>query len=211
MQSDSGIDELCVKAAKGDADAMQSLLLRYHDLLLAYLRRLLVDQAGTGISGEDALQETLIEAFRRIKTLEARGEGAFLAWLKTIARTRLINMIKAQRAAKRGGAHVRKIAIANRIDGQTVTTILGFIAADTPTPSVILRRKEANHAAKKALESLDPLKKQVMEWRFGQGLSIDEIAERIGKKTSAVKMLIHRCLEDLRTELEKNGQISRGV
>ena len=62
-----------------------------------------------------------------------------------------------------------------------------------------------------ALAALQPLKRQVMDWRYGQGISIESIAAKTGKSVSAVKMIIHRCLQDLRLDLEKKGQLTRGV
>ena len=203
--------ERLVAAASGDRSALESLLLLHHDHLLRYLRALLAKQQTPLVDPEDALQETLIEAFRYIKALDARGEEAFLAWLKKIARTRLSNMLKAQRAAKRGGGKWRIVASSNRPNAQTVSTILGLIASNTPTPSVILRRKEAGSALRQALGAMQPLKQQIMDLRYGQGMSIESIAAKTGKSPSAIKMMIHRCLQDLREDLEKNGQMTRGV
>jgi RNA polymerase sigma-70 factor (ECF subfamily) len=205
------VERMIAEAVAGDRVALESLLLLHHDWLLRYVRSLLTRTRVATIDAEDALQETLVEAFRRIDTLEARGRDAFAAWLKTVARTRVSNMLKAQRAAKRGGGRRRIVAAGNSPNAQTVTTILGLIAGEAPTPSVILRRKEAGEALQDALAALQPLKRQIMEWRYGHGMSIESIAGKTGKSVSAVKMIIHRCLQDLRLDLQTKGQITRGV
>lgn len=211
MRGFSDVDQLIAKATAGDAPAIESLLMRYHDEVLHSLRAQLGGRRVAGASAEDALQETFIEVFRRIKTLDARGEAAFLSWLKTIARTRLSNMLKAQRAAKRGGDRRQIRSGKNDASEKTATTILGLIAGQTPTPSVILRRKEANLAMQEAIDSLEPLKKQILDWRYGQGMAIESIAAKTGKKASAVKMIIHRCLADLRENLNEKGDFTRGM
>jgi RNA polymerase sigma-70 factor (ECF subfamily) len=207
----TNVQQMIAAAISGDRIALESLLLRHHDPLLRYLKSLLARKGVTTVDAEDVLQETLVEAFRRIETLESRGEEAFAAWLKLVARTRLSNMLKGHRAAKRGGGKRRIVAVANSPGAQTVTTILGLLSSSTPTPSLILRRKEAGKALQDALSALLPLKQQIMGWRYGQGMSIESIAAKTGKSVSAVKMIIHRCLQDLRLDLEKNGELTHGV
>src|SRR4051794_27295941 len=95
------LDDLVARAAgQHDRSAMESLLLYFYDPLLAFVRKLV--RGPSDIAPEDVVQLAMTEAFQRVWSLEPRGADAFFAWLKTIARTRLANLIEARRAKKRG-------------------------------------------------------------------------------------------------------------
>jgi len=69
-----------VKAAQaGSADAFADLVLSYRDRLL----RFLLTRCATHADAEDALQDTLINAFRYIRSYDARWR--FSTWLYRIA------------------------------------------------------------------------------------------------------------------------------
>jgi RNA polymerase sigma factor (sigma-70 family) len=184
------LDDLIVKAAACDRPALESLLLHFYDPLLSYVRKLF--SRDIGVAPEDVVQVTMIEAFQRIWSLDAQGGDAFFAWLKTIARSRIANMIEARRAQKRGGDRkpITRLADTEGVE----RSILRLIASPQRTPSLIARRKEASDALKLALSRLDKERRELMTLRYGQGLSYQEIALLEGKTVAAVKMHIHRTL-----------------
>jgi len=196
------LDPTIRSAIAGNSASLESLLLHFHDPLLQFIQSSAHLGATPDLSPEDILQETFIETFRHIQSLEARGPDAFFAWLKSIARTRLLNMIAARKAQKRGGLHHRVATPAS--PDATATTILELLAATDTTPSLITRRAEANHLTARAIAALDPDRRHVLDLRFVQGLPLADIAARTGKSEGAVKMLIHRTLQDLRAALAKS-------
>jgi RNA polymerase sigma factor (sigma-70 family) len=210
MSADSTALEALIHAAiQGDRAALESLLLHFHDALLVDLRQL-VRRSTASFAAEDILQETFTEAFRRIKTVDHRGSAAFYHWLRVIAKTRFLNQIKADRAAKRGGG--RRAIGEPAIDQTTATTILGQLIGPDLAPSVIVRRKEAAVALTDAMTYLDPLRRRVVELRYGQGMQIEEIAIAVGKTPGAVKMLLNRAIKDLRRAIASHtGEISVGA
>jgi RNA polymerase sigma factor (sigma-70 family) len=184
--------------------------MHFHTPLLQCIRGWASNRNRGGLAmPEDVLQETLVEAFRKAKGLEARGGEAFFGWLKSIARTRQINMIVAAKAMKRGGGR----PATGRASGadSTKTAILNLIAAAGPSPSVIVRRKEAAVAVAGALAGLEPLKREVMELRYGKGMSIQEIGQCVGKNEGAVKMIINRSIKELREAVAKLGEFTAGA
>ena len=194
------IDDLILRSTAGDATAIESVLLHFHDPLLQFIRSTLAAPDSADFSAEDLFQETLVEAFRRVKGLEAQGSIAFFAWLKTIAHHRHLNRLKAAKALKRGGARKR---IVNGIATEsTATSILHLIAGTEARPSVIVRRKEAVGVVAVALSKLDAERRQVIELRYGQRMSNAQVAEKMGKSEGAIKMLISRTLQELRKSIQ---------
>jgi RNA polymerase sigma factor (sigma-70 family) len=197
-------------AAGGDRRALESLLLHFHDPLFRSIQSSLSSGSPADITAEDILQDTLFEAFRGIRRLEPRGHQAFFHWLKAIADSRFHDLIKAGRAQKRGGDHNRITRAPSA--GSTALSILGRMAGPDLTPSRIARKKETLDAIVHSLEGLDPLRRQVMQMRFGRGLSLREVADKTGKSPGAVKMLINRSIKDLRNKIAADfGELSAGA
>jgi RNA polymerase sigma-70 factor (ECF subfamily) len=203
----SNHDYLVRQAVAGDRRALESLLLEHHDSLLRFVRAQLSPADGAWITPEDILQETFIEAFRRVRSLETHGRAAFLGWLRTIARTRLINQVHARNAAKRGGG---RPPAGDPFDA-TATSILQQIAGRDPSPSLVVRRKEALKRLAEAIAELDSPRQHVLNLRYKQGLPIAEIARETGKTEGAIKMLISRTIDALRQRLAADGGISLGT
>jgi RNA polymerase sigma factor (sigma-70 family) len=205
-----GLDQLVGLAIGGDGDALEGVLIRLHDPVLHYVREL----GGSRLHGccaEDVVQETFVEVFRRIGACESRGGAAFCGWVNAIARTRLSNLLRAQRAKKRGGHRAAITHITPGDADATAISILGLIASDDPTASMVLRRKEAVGALGEALAELDPLHQHVLQLRFAQGMSIEEVAIETGRSKGAIKMLIHRCVKELREKMDRRGEFTRGA
>lgn len=205
--TDDSLDGLIAAAGAGDRAAMEELLDRVHDPLLAHLRKTITGKAAAWATPEDVLQETLFEACRRIPTLEHRGHAAFFAWLKQVARNKLLNLIEARETLKRGGDRVQ----ADHGRSDTATRVLETLRGNSPTPSRIMQRKEALGATQRAMEQLDPEKRRLIELRFGEDLPIQEVARRVGKNEGAVKMAIKRALDDLYALVEGDGEFTAGL
>ncbi len=203
------LDELLHQAVKGKSAALESLLLHFHDALLQHIQKLVAGQPTGSISAEDVLQETLIAAFRGIRTLQPNGPDAFFAWLKTIARTRWLNMVKAAQTKKRGGR--QKIQRPADPDA-TATSIMQHIAGPDATPSRLARRNEAIAVIVQAIAELDTTRRQVLDLHYAQGLSAPEVAAQLGQTPGSVKMVIHRSIKQLRTLItRKFGDFSVGA
>jgi RNA polymerase sigma factor (sigma-70 family) len=53
--------------------------------------------------------------------------------------------------------------------------------------------------------------RQVIQLRFLKGLSVDEVAARLGKSNAAVVALTKRALEALRTSMDRMGEFTHGA
>ncbi|MHA6784638.1 RNA polymerase sigma factor [Pseudonocardia saturnea] len=82
---------LVVRAQEGDARAFELLARRHQDALY----RLAVRVMGDPAEAEDALQEALLDAWRRIGRF--RGESAFSTWMYRIVTNRCLGMLRRRR------------------------------------------------------------------------------------------------------------------
>ena len=189
--------ELLSRAIGGERDALEQLLLAHYDRLAGRIGRKISAALQRVLSAEDVLQETFLQAAIRISTFEPRGDDAFYRWLATIAEHRLIDMARAQRAAKRGGEHV---ALPPG-EESSLTDLLTLVAAHEHTPSRSIAGHEAIAAITGALPQINADYREALQLRYIEGLSVAQTAERMQRTERAVHMLCHRGLAQLRDVL----------
>ncbi|HEX9105163.1 MAG TPA: sigma-70 family RNA polymerase sigma factor [Polyangia bacterium] len=74
--------ETLARAQMGDRDAFRALYERYADVVYAFVRRMLGDDA----AAEDALQDTFLRVARSLPSFNSGGPAALSTWILTIAR-----------------------------------------------------------------------------------------------------------------------------
>jgi RNA polymerase sigma factor, sigma-70 family len=157
---------LVVRAQEGDVRAFEALARRHQ----AALYRIAVRVMGDPAEAEDALQEALLDAWRRIGRF--RADSAFSTWMYRVVTNRCIGMLRRRRPVP-----VEQV-------GDHVT------APDSPERSAELDAEiEALGVALKGLR--DDLR---ICWvlRELEGLGYAEIAEITGASEAAVRGRIHR-------------------
>jgi len=143
----------------------------------------------------DVVQDALILALGGLKDFTYRNEGDFLRWLSRIAENKLRDIFDEFHADKRD---IRKEIPFKEQKRSAEDAFFGAIGPmGTTTPSVIMCKKEALDRLEKALDELKPEYKEVVVLKRIEGLSYAEIAERLGKSTEAVGMLLSRAMTAL--------------
>ena len=202
-------EALLEKAVAGDGEALGTLLVNFHDDLLAFIRSDLHRQDVGESSPEDLLQETMMRAFLYIDCFENRGLRSFHSWLKSIASSTHANWVKARTAKKRTPEGTQ---IHNDHDADsTADSILQLLVGPDRKPSMIARRNEVLAALVIARTKLAHDRRWVIELRFVKGMTIEEIMAIMDRNESAVKMLISRSIQELRSILATDfGEFSVG-
>src|SRR4051812_27269425 len=103
--SEQSDEELVRAAASGDVVAMQRLLHRHRSRILAYAASRIPPHLRRLIDPNDILQDTWLEVFRRLNSFRATDASSAYRWMLTIARSRLINVVKKYQRTKHGGDH----------------------------------------------------------------------------------------------------------
>jgi RNA polymerase sigma-70 factor (ECF subfamily) len=184
-------------AIAGDRPALQRLLLRHHRRLHAHVARRLPQPADALITVDDIVQETYIDATRAIRSFVASDGDSFFPWLRSIAEHRLLDALKAQRAAKRGGGHGAKPA-----ERGSIIALLEAVVTREKSPRSLIAGREAVTAVQVAMATLTSDQRQAVQMRFLDEKSVDEVAAALGRTPGAIHMLLQRALKSLRKALE---------
>jgi RNA polymerase sigma-70 factor, ECF subfamily len=183
-------------AAAGDSQALDQLFSRCQPRL----RRLLALKGGSALRQvelEDLMQEAYLEATRQFGDYTYQGPDSFFRWLATVALHRLSNLQRIASAKKRDRRREQPL----QRDGSTLLPG-GVTPSDVgPGPRTLALGTEAQTRLDQALGRLSEIDREVITLARVQGLSLQEIAERMERTRNAVALLLSRALRKLKAEM----------
>ena len=171
--------ELIARALAGDRAGQDALVERYYDDCWRYAYRLLGERA----DAEDAVQETFMRAM--VALPQYREHQRFRAWLFTILVNQCRNLAIARSRRDR------------RFQGLPADGAGASLGAVAP---VDLPDDELSNA----LATLDPLHREAVLLKFGEGLGYADMARLTGASESALKMRVKRGCQRSRAVLGPN-------
>lgn len=172
--------DLVARVQRGDSAAFDLLVRKYQNRVAALISRYVRDWAEV----QDVAQDTFIRAYRAIRSF--RGDAQFSTWLHRIA----VNTAKNHLAAtsRRPPADAIEIEDAEQFES-------GLRLRDNDTPERELMRQELEHAVLAAVEALPQDLRDAITCREIEGLSYEEIAERMDCPIGTVRSRIFRARE----------------
>jgi RNA polymerase sigma-70 factor (ECF subfamily) len=173
-----------VVAALGRGELREAVVLcaRAHGAAVGRLCQALL---GSQADAEDALQETLLDAYRGIGSW--RAEGSLRAWLCGIARR------KCAKELERGAKRRAKL----RVVSAQLAEGMASLEAGTG------RRAEQ---ARALLGELRPSEREAVVLRLASGLGYREVGEALGIDEAAARKRVSRGLATLRSRLDEQGR-----
>jgi len=178
--------ELRAKLPRRDPEALARFYEIYFDRVYGYLRRML----GEDQLAEDVTQDVFMHIQRAIHTYDpARAPGP---WVFTIAANKLRDHWRSRR-------HMDALLDAT-IDGEGRRV---EPQAKDRGPLPALEEAELSRELSRAIGTLSPPMREALVLRYFEGLSFEEIGERIGRNEAAVRKRYSRALADLRVALER--------
>jgi RNA polymerase sigma-70 factor (ECF subfamily) len=173
-------EELARQASQGDTEAFHALTDRYYRAIGAFLLR----RMGDASSVEDVAQETFLEAFRSLKV--GRLPERWSSWLFGIAHNCLGKWLRRRKVLTFGAD----------------TPAEEIAAPDAGSP--VEEAEETAHqlaALEKELATLDLDTRRLLELKHREGLTCEQIAERLGRPVGTIKSLLSRTYKLLRERL----------
>ena len=167
---------IMLKVKDGHLDGMRLLFERYHKPLYGFLYRM----TGERETSEDIVQDVFLRMLRSRHTFTVHGE--FKTWMYHVARNLLKDTFK--RNQKTGG-HYDITAFEERISSGEM--------ADAK-----VQQQEEAALLQRALSKLEPLHREILVLSRYQELRYSEIAAILDITEGAVKVRVHRAMEQLR-------------
>lgn len=182
---DDNTRSLVSRALEQDREAIDALFRRYRDRLRAALRKLIGPKYRLLLAdSEDATQDAILSALRRLHQFEYRGDGSFLAWLLKGAEYEIVRRVRALEARKRTA------------DGAVLgldSAVEQAVASKDATPSQVHDESELAERIREALQKLPDREREVIVLRRYLELDTAEICDELGLPTEgAVRALLSR-------------------
>jgi RNA polymerase sigma-70 factor (ECF subfamily) len=177
---------LVLAAARAGGEwALVALYREFHPGLLRYLR------AQEPNDGEDLVSETWLDAAAGLDRFQG-DEWAFRRWLFTIARRRLIDHRRRRERSPSARANLD-----------------GFERPGPDDTEAAVLAADETEAALARIAALPPDQGEVILLRVLAGLDVADVAEIVGKKPGAVRVLQHRALQRLAEQLARERPVTR--
>ena len=167
-------DEILAEQARTDASAFAELYRRY----VAQVYRYHLLHTGNSGDAEDLTSQTFMAALDGIGRY--RGTGSFPAWLMGIARRQVAQFFRRRKP-------------------EVGLEQAGGLAAPLPSVDTLVGRRISLQQAREALLKISPERAEALILTTFGGLSLADAALTLGKSEAAVKMLVSRGLQDLRS------------
>lgn len=203
QRSEPGFGDLLRQAKAGQTSALGSLLQWYVKYLTILASTQLDGRLRRRVSPSDVVQETLLAAHRDFRGFRGASQGELLAWLRQILIHSLHRTIARHVKTKKRDIR-RDISIdqaSNRLE-ESACTLAKRLPAAGDSPSAAMQRREGAIEFANRLSDLSDSYREVIVLRILQGLSFEEIAERMNRSGGAVRMLWLRALDSLKTKEE---------
>src|SRR5262245_5835901 len=194
-------DDLIARARAGEAAALGRLLDQYR----AYLTLLARLQLGGRLRGKadpaDMIQEVFLEAARSFPQFRGRTEAELVGWLRQVLASKLGELFRRYLGAQRRDVR-REQDLTAELD-RSSRDLGALVAAPGSSPSQQAARREQAVLLADALERLPEHYREVIVLHHMEGLSLPEVAGRMGRSAGAVEKLWARALARLRDMLRE--------
>ena len=179
--------ELVRRVQRGDSTAFDALVRKYQHRIVGLIGRYVSDWSEC----QDVAQDVFMRAYRALPNF--RGDAQFYTWLHRIAVNTAKNHLVAQN--RRPPTDDIDATDAEQFD-------VGMRLRDTDTPEHELLRQEIERTVMHAVESLPEDLKVAITLREVDGLSYDEIAQRMGCPIGTVRSRIFRARDAIDAQLK---------
>jgi len=163
-----------VRAAQRDPAQFLALYDRYFPRVHGYVRVRIRDAA----TAEDVTSQVFTTALAQIGSFQAGG--SFGGWLFRIAQNAVADTYRARRPE------------------HAADEVVNAVPDVAPGPEERAVAGERAELVRALVATLRPEQQHLLALRYGAGLSFPEIGQAVGKTAVAVRVSVHRLLEDLR-------------
>ena len=178
--------ELIKKAAKGDPDAFECLMLQYQTPVYNLCYRIV----GNPEDAADMTQETFLKAWKNLEGFHM--ESSLSTWLYRLANNACLDLLRSKK---------RKPTISIVREDEDGEEAVFDPVDPSPQPDEALIRKEENQILQQALQSLDEQQRAILTLRVVNDMSYEDIGQVLQIKEGTVKSRLARARENLRKKV----------
>src|SRR6516225_5067082 len=200
VMSDSAnhVDKVMHQAAAGDQEALAQVFARYRDRLRQMVRLRLDRRLQGRLDPSDVLQEAYLDFARRLPEYAANPALPFFLWLRLLTGQRLMDLHRMHLGAKMRDAQQEVSLYRGALPQASSVSLAAQLLGRLTSASQAAIRAETQIRVQEALNSMDPMDREVLALRHFEMLTNDETAQVLGIKKSAASNRYVRALKRLK-------------
>ena len=186
------------RAAVGDQKALAELFHRHHERL-GHMVRLRMDRRLQGrLDPSDVLQEAYLDCSRRLTEYAENPQMSFFLWLRFLTGQRLIDLHRQHLGAKMRDAGQEVSLYRGALPQASSVSLAAQLLGRLTSASRAAIRAETQIRVQEALNTMDPLDREVLALRHFEMLTNEETAQVLGLKKTAASNRYIRALRRLK-------------
>jgi RNA polymerase sigma-70 factor (ECF subfamily) len=193
----SSSDDRLRRAQGGDQQALAELFAHYRDRLRQMVRLRLDRRLHGRLDPSDVLQEAYLDVARRFPEYACDPAMPFYLWLRALTGQKLIDLHRQHLGAKMRDAGLEVSLYRGALPQASSVSLAQQLLGRLTSPSRAAIRAETQIRVQEALNSMDPLDREVLTLRHFEMLSNEETAQVLGISKKAASKRFIRALERL--------------
>ncbi len=194
------LDDLLERARTGDSLAVDQLLQMYRGQLRRMVMFRMDDRLAPRVDASDIVQDTLLEAAKRLQAYLREPVVPFYVWLRQIAADRLVDLHRRHIQAERRS--VRREASLG-LSQSSVMCLADRLVTTSAGPLRRLIREERVQRVRQALDGLADADREILTLRHLEQLKFSDCAAVMSVSLTAAKKRYLRALEQLQATLDR--------
>jgi RNA polymerase sigma-70 factor (ECF subfamily) len=195
--------DLLRRAKAGDAAALGALFAHYRDRLRKMVRLRLDHRVARRLDPSDVLQEAYLDVARRFPEYVAAPAVPFYVWLRALTGQRLIDLHRQHLGVKMRDAGQEISLYRGALPQASSASLAQQLLAGLTSPTQAAVRAEMQLQLQEALNSMDPIDREVVVLRHFEELNNIETAAVLGIETSAASKRYLRAIRRLKAILNQ--------
>jgi RNA polymerase sigma-70 factor (ECF subfamily) len=202
-ESEATTDALLQRARAGDQAALGALFAHYRGRLRQMVRLRLDRRMCGRLDPSDILQEAYLDVARRFPEYVAAPTVSFYLWLRALTGQRLIDLHRRHLGARMRDADREVSLYRGALPQASSASLAQQMLAGLTSPTQAAVRAEMQLQLQEALNSMDPLDREVVVLRHFEELNNVETAQVLGIDVSAASKRYIRALRRLKAILDR--------
>jgi RNA polymerase sigma-70 factor, ECF subfamily len=196
----SETEDLLARAQAGDEQALADLFARYRARLERMIRLRLDRRLSGRVDPSDVLQDAYVEVHKRFVDYRAQRQDRlpFYLWIRLVTGQKLIDVHRHHLGTKMRDAGQEVSLYRGALPQATSISLAAHLLGKMTSATQAAVRAEHKLLVQEALNSMDPLDREVLVLRHFEQLSNDETALSLGIKKSTASQRYMRALKRLK-------------
>jgi RNA polymerase sigma-70 factor (ECF subfamily) len=190
--------DLIERARAGDREALNALLARHRDRLRRMVEMRLDTRLQARLDASDVVQEAYVEVAERMEEYLRDPKVPLFLWLRLVVGERLMRLHRYHLGAQMRDAGREVSLYRGALPAASSAALAAQLLGRHTSPTQAVMRAERILRVQEALNTLDPLDREILSLRHFEELTAAEAAQVLGIEESAAAKRYFRALKRLK-------------